>query len=402
MHKFLHYMLLLTSLSCLSQRINAEEINLSIDKYYSPYTGSDLLLSGLRVYQTADDIWLSSTEGNSCAPMVLARMGKFSLEWVLANLAMVTQHEVFGHGARAREFDLANVSYHVDFWHGATYFSRAGNSQLHINQKAALAAGGMEGTSILAKQLQTSWMNGNNTIDSREASMYLVNSLDQSRYVFGTSRNSFSADNDVVSYMNHVNSWHGSHVLNTINLRRKIVWDLLDPMLYYSILSLYNYIWQGESKTSFSTLSMGSASFMPTTRTLLTPWGPELQLLNHFRTADNKYLGVHLRTGRTGGTMSHGVDLHVNPIAEFENLSFNNKLAVWYQPHILKATTAATNSNKFGFAEFFGAAYRVNRSVYSIAEIGFKTSGYLPGTPLTKNLIWRLGFKFNLDAGCKS
>lgn len=358
--------------------------------------GSNWMITGLRAYESLDDILASGSTGKTSNAMCLLRTAKFLFEYSLSNWGMVTQHEIFGHGARAREFHLSNISYDINIFHGTTYFSSQGYSSLNVIQKSALAAGGMEATSVLAGQMEQTWLNSD-TIDRRDATFYLVNSLDQSMYIFGTSDSEFHADNDVQSYINLVNQWQGSQALTLDKLKTKILWDWFDPMIYLSLGSIYNYIASGEPLINFGTLHIKDMRYMPTTRTLLAPWGVEFQLQNHLHTPENKYYGLFLRAGRTGGVNSYGVDFQIMPMQSYPKWSVSNKLSVWYQPHIVKNTTAATNINKFGGADFIRATYNVNNAVKSYAELGWKTSGYLPGVQLAGGWIWRVGFKFSLD-----
>lgn len=382
-------------------RVNAEDFELSIDKYYSPYMGADLMMTGLRGYEALDEIILSGSAGDTSLSMCLGRTAKLLIEYSLSNWGMVAQHEVFGHGARAREFHLYDIDYKVDLFHGYTTYDNTQFNQLNINQKAAIAAGGVEATSILAGKMQDSWMEGD-AIDRLDAIFYLVNSFDQSMYVFSASDSEFHADLEIGSYIDYVNAWQGGNVLTLNTLKGKIAWDWADPMIYFSLWSLYNYIATGEPSVPFSTLHIGKTRFMPTTRTLLTPWGPEFQLQNHFATQDNKYFAVNFRVGRTGGVNSYGADLNMYPLAQYSNWSLNNKLSAWYQPHIVKNTTAPTNTNKYGFAEFMGVSFNLSGAVKAMGEIGYKTSGYLPGVQLSAGWVWRIGLKFSLDVKPKA
>lgn len=379
-----------------TQNAKADDFTLSIDKYYSPYMGSDLMITGLRGYQSLDDIIASSTEGNTSVCMTLIRSGKWLFEFTLSNFAMVVQHEVFGHGARAREFNLSDISYRLKLFSGTTTYSTTEYNALNVNQKAALNTGGVEASSILSQQIERGWMT-NDIIDSRAATLFLVNSLDQSVYAFSTSGSAFHPDNDAVQYINNVNAWQGTNALTSHKLKISTLWDWLDPMIYMSGYELLKYIWEGQQTLNFSTLHVGNSRFMPTTRVLYAPWGPEFQLQNHFFTPAEKYIGVFLRYGKIGAATSYGADLFVNPIAEYECLSLRNQLSVWYQPHLMKNTTAQTNTNKYGFAEFLGAYYKINSSVYAYGELGYKVSGYLQGVQLSRGVIWRVGFKFDLD-----
>jgi len=374
-----------------------DNFELSIDRYYSPYVGGNLMITGLRAYQALDDIFLSGSGGDTSNAMSFARCGKMVFEFSLSHYAMIAQHEIFGHGYRAREFNQTNIRYKVRPFSGYTSMAASSYNPLHPNAKAALAAGGMEATSILAKQLNKNWISSD-AIDRREAILYLVNSFDETRYVFKTNKHNTNSANDVVSYMNMVNAWQGANTLRAGNLKMKTAWNLLDPMIYYSAYSIFRYLWLGEAYVTFDTLKLAGAKYMPTTRTWLAPWGPELQLQNHFYTASNKYLGVHLRGGRTGSKKSYGLDINVDPIATYDRFYLSNSLSVWFQPHLLISPVASTNVNKYGFAEFFALNFKIHPSVVAQAEIGYKTSGYLPGTPLRGGPLYRMALRFNLDS----
>lgn len=373
----------------------ADNVALTIDKYYSPYMGANLMEAGLTGYMAVDDIVASSTEGNRSVCMTLVRSGKWLLDFGVSNFAMVLQHELFGHGARAREFKMNDISYHINLFSGATTYPQSEYNALDVNQRAALSTGGVEATSILAQQIERGWMRSN-VMDRREATMFLVNSLDQSVYAFSTSSNAFHPDNDAQAYINNVNAWYGQNVLTSHKLKIKTLWNWLDPMLYMSVCSLVQYIWEGQPNIQIPTLHIGKSRFLPTTRTLYAPWGPEFQLQAHLYNQQDQYIGIFLRYGKTSSKNSYGADLIVSPMATYECWYIVNKLSAWHQPHLLKNDNAATNTSKYGFGEFISLYYRLNKGVYANGEIGYKVSGYLPGTPLARGVVWRVGFLFNL------
>ncbi len=374
----------------------ADDVVLTIDKYYSPYMGANLMQAGLTGYSALDDIVASSTEGNRSNCMTAIRFGKWLfLDVGISNFATVLQHEIFGHGARAREFKMNDIGYHINLFSGATTYPQAEYNILDVNQKAALSTGGVEATSILAQEIERRWMISN-VMDRRDATLFLINSLDQSVYAFSTSSDAFHPDNDANAYINNVNAWYGKQVLTSHKLKIKTLWNWLDPMLYMSACSIIQYIWEGQPNIQIPTLHIGKSRFLPTTRTLYAPWGPEFQLQAHLYNQQQQYVGVFLRYGKTNSKNSYGADLIVSPMAKYDCWYVANKLSVWHQPHLLKNDTAATNTSKYGFAEFISFYYRLNNGVYANGEIGYKVSGYLPGTPLASGVVWRVGFLFNL------
>lgn len=377
----------------------AEDFSLTIDKYYSPYMGANWMIAGLRGYQAIDDLVASGTVGNTSMCMSMIRFGKWALlDLSVANFASVLQHEVFGHGARAREFKLSDIGYHINLYRGKTTYSETGFDALNVNQKAAVSTGGVEATSILAQQLEQTWMR-NNFIDSRAASMYLVNALDQTVYAFSTSSSTLHPDNDANAYISYVNQWQGNNnALTPHKLKVSMLWSWLDPMLYLSAYSIVNYIWLGKPALDFDTLHIGESRFMPTTNVLFAPWGPEFQLRAHLVDPDNHYLGAFLRYGRTNGKESYGFDIWATPFATYDCWYLINKLSAWYQPHLMQPSST---KNKYGFAEFLGAYFKVAKGIYFNGELGYKVTGYLPGTPLARGVVWRVGFSFDLNLPAK-
>lgn len=375
---------------------NSTTFNLSVDKYYSPYMGSDWMISGLHAYQGIDDIVASSTECNVTSCMTLIRTGKSAFEFTLSSFFNVLQHEIFGHGARAREFNLPDIGYHINIFSGATTYPSGAFNALNVNQRAAVTAGGVEATSILSQELEKD-MFCSGAIDSRAAMMYLVSSLDESIYVFGLDGNSFHPDNDSYSYIGNVNIWYNQQALTPDKLKWAVAWNWLDPMMYLSAWSVFKYITFGTPSLDFTTLHIGESRFMPTTRTYLTPYGPEYNLLLNLYTPKEKYFGINFRYGKTENKNSAGIDLTVAPVSKNECFYIVNKLSAWRQPHLLQNGTAATNSNKYGFGDFLGLYYRLAKNVFIKGELGYKVSGYIPGRQLSRGVYWGVGFTFNVN-----
>lgn len=373
----------------------ADDFTLSVDKYYSPYMGSNWLIAGLRGYEILDNILFSPNVGAPTNWMAVGRTAKWLVEFTLCNWAMVVQHEAFGHGFRGREFKLEPLNYKLNLFRGSTSFNQTNFNNLTSNQRAAYAAGGAEATSILAMELQNTWWASGN-VDYRDATMFLVNALDQSTYVFSAVNKDFHPDVDLNSYISYVNQWQGPGVLTDNNLRFKIAWDWLNPMFYISAYSIFKYFWLGTPHISMDTWHIGAARFMPTTRTLLAPWGPEWQLQLHLFTEQARYTGIYLRGGRTGGKNSYGLDLINKPMANYNCWQIINKLSAWYQPHLNNTVNAALNTNKWGFADFISVVFNASNNVSFFGELGYKLSGYLPGTQLERGVIWRVGFNFEL------
>ncbi len=390
--------LLLCTAPLLAGHAHAYETSftLDIDKYYSPYMGANLLFSAWRGYEAVDDIVASGTAGNTSNCMTLVRTGKLAFEVTLANFLMVIQHEVFGHGARAREFNVSNVGYHINVFTGKTTYPYSSFAQLSVNQQAAMSSGGVEATSIFAAQIENSFFR-NGEVDSRAAVLYLLNTFDESLYAFSTTSSVMHPDNDANAYLLYVNNWfENSTALSSQKMKNSMIWSWLNPMIYMSGFSLIKYLFMGDNTLNFPTLHIGDARFLPTTRVLFAPYGPEYQLLVNLFTKEDKFVGVNLRYGRTSGKTSWGADLIVAPLANYECFYVENKLSIWHQPHLLQ-NYAPQNTNKYGFGEFLTLYYKLARGVYALGEVGYKVSGYMPGRQLSRGVYWNVGVRFDVD-----
>ena len=376
---------------CQSCPIPREPVGLLVDRYFSPYTGAEANILLMRGYELLDDAWLPSTEGDNSFGLICARFGKYLLEGILTNTQIVAQHEVFGHGFRAREFHIP-VSYRITPWGGYTAFSLAQYNKLTLNQKAALSSAGMEADGILANQLASRWLNTQN-IDSREAHLYLGAALDQTLYVLGTrmekDSNPEHTSHDAVQYVNDVNLWFRNQALTTSKLRKKILIDFLNPFLYYSLFSVGDYIICGSQQWEFPMIRIGQYRYLPAFRMALAPYGPEYQFINFINTPDYPIQFI-ARYGNTGGKQSSGLTLKVGQLYASELLYLDGRIDLWQQPQLNKPR-ASLAKNKIGAAAFLTGRYKLSPLLEVMGQVGYKTSGYIPGEVLNASPIIRFG-----------
>lgn len=364
------------------------------DKHFSEITGAALMTSGLRTYQMADDWLIPSTAGDTSACMILGRFGKLVLEnFLLDSYLMVAQHEVFGHGARGREFGLSGLKYNVTPFSGATYFNNTQLLQLSLSEQIAFSAGGIEGDGILAKYLRDQWLNSK-CMDTREANLYYRTSLDQTFYILNTKyyekHSSFPAGHDIKEYIVDVNRWYGSAVLTTQKLRKQALMDFFDPFFFYSLFSMGDYVIEGNQAFEYPMIPIGAYCYLPALRLSLTPFGPEYQFLNFVKGIDN-VIQATLRYGHTGFKRSYGLAVEATRLWTSDLLTFDGKVDIWNQPKLF-TSNAASAPNRFGGAISCIARYRLMDQLDLMGQIGYKTSGYMPGEFLKASPILRVGF----------
>ncbi len=368
-------------------------LGLTLDRYYTPAVGSELVLSLLHGVQTLEDRVLQQTQGDTRLQPVLARIGQFAIEGLLWNTATTAQHEIFGHGFRARECHMP-AHYRVNIGGGGRVrFPVATYNQLSYHEKAAFNAGGMEATSRLAKDLRDQWLNHTH-MDMREAHVYLNASLDQTLYMrdaFKKDKNAIANGHDVGNYVAEVNTWHGATVLTNDKLKNRALLDLLDPYLFYSVYGVGHYLYDGTQSFEYPMINLGDYQYLPALRVIPAPYGIEYQWMNFVKGPDYD-IQAGLRAGKTGTLGSHALDLEINRIFSSDLLFMDLKSSLWHQPKLFTAS-AATTKGHMGAALSIIARYRMTQSVELSGQAGYKTTGYMPGEILKHTPILRVGFK---------
>lgn len=365
-------------------------VGLWVDRYLSPTIGAEAFITAWRGYELLDDAVIPSTAGDSNLYMIAGRFGKFFFETLLASTTMVAQHEFFGHGFRAREFGIPVFKYRIGVLSGYTEYSAAKFNRLSPSEQIAFTAGGMEANNILARQIRNKWLN-NNCLDSREANLYFINTLEQLTYSSSLKNNvTFSDSHDAAAYINQINAWFGKTVLTAHQLKRRSLIDLADPFLFYSLYSMSLYVFEGSQQIEYPMIPIGNYQYLPALRLALAPYGLEYSLQNYIKTPDN-VIQVALKYGNTGGRRSYGLGIDITKIWCYQLLSIDGKIDAWIQPKLFTAT-AARATPKLGGALSFVARYRVFDKLELIGQVGYKTTGYLPGEVLKHSPILRAGF----------
>jgi hypothetical protein len=386
------------SLALIAPHSSAYEYSVLFDKDMSPYAGSSINQSLFNVYKELDDYYLPSSEDKLGFLWGTARFGKFILEDLFASYLTVYQHEVFGHGYRAREFDFKHVSYKVNIASGYTAYSLFDFNKLHTNQKAALSSGGMEANTILSQQIRSNWFL-DQKLDHRDAIFYLKNQMTALNYVYSTAGKKWDTfdGNDVRSYINHVNTWYGATggPLNLGKLRGQVLWNLLDLPLYNSYYALWQYVVCGDQNVDLFMFDVKGYKYLPSGNLLFAPWGTEFQIQNNIITPKNQFITANVRYGSNSFINSFGIDLAIKPILSYKNFEFGNRLFLWRQPHMIISPSAQGANNRFGIADYVSIDYKWTKNISVISEIGYKTAGFILGDPLANSYIVRLGLKYN-------
>lgn len=385
--------LLLYSLCLYASLGTTQQYQIIVDRDLSPYSGASAMISTYNFCKYLDNTYTPVQNNEYDKLRWVTRVATLGVAYVLNGYLMVTQHEIFGHGYRAREFGFSGVEYKIGYYSGATYFYTSDYNKLNTYQQNTLNAAGIEANSILAQQIRSPWFK-NKQIDYRDGLSYAINQIEQLRYVYVTSANDLNNGNDINNYINGVNRYYSNTTtLSNAKMKSLILIDLLDPALFYSLYGLGKYLFYGTNTIPFYMLNVDGYKYLPTIRTILTPWGLEFQLQNFIVTPQQQVIQAHFRAGNNSNITSFGLDVIINPIWKHQNLLVGNQFSIWRQPNG-GAINAATAHLHYGIAEFVNLEYKLNPRVSLLADLGYKTSGFMQGYLLNSGAVIRVGVQW--------
>jgi hypothetical protein len=389
-----------------------EHHELFIDPYYSPYMGSALFLTGHKSLEKIEDQWIppSTSPKRGFAPSV-GRCIELSLFWTPINsLICVVQHEVFGHGYRVRslhhvaEVQGYSIGAPIPYGYGGGATSIGYSERVKIGQIQAVAIGGLEAETILAREQKIKWLSAG-YIDPKSASLYNIAQLSSFAYTFAKTEGEFFSGNDLETYVNLLNALYPKDHISRHTLRSALKYNFLDPMLYYDTAAIWYYVITGKS-LPIPMLSLGDVSCLPNIHVDLAPYGVEYYLENYLLYKNSPFY-TYIKAGKHGGNKYYGAGVHYDEFIQAEKMSMGFRLDGWYQPNFLAEwqlgelmqgymytfVDQQLATSKVGAAVSIVSRVCVNDTLsFFYSDIGYKTEGYLPGFPLQKSVTLRLGF----------
>jgi hypothetical protein len=314
-------------------------------------------------------------------------------------LLLVFNHEVFGHGARLRERFDGPIEYHIEI--PAPYGGGAGETSFVLNRAPtayelmAIAAGGMESTSVVASSVAERAFADQRMLP-RDALRYLLFEFDTQGYVASTDENE-EPGHDVGDFLKTYNDLAiaaGAHTLTPRQLRRESLVGLANPMGAYALFGIARYWWNGATDVPVPTLSIGGVRYLPLVRYRLTPYGTEWSLVNALA-GRMRPTEVELRIGRSPLETPWGIGVRQRSVARWRGWSVDGAVDMWRQPPI-----AGTDPRRVDLELRTGARVRGRAShglapgtsrATLIVEVGVKSAGYLPGEPMRRGVVARAG-----------
>lgn len=342
---------------------------------------------------------------------VTLRLTKVVLvEDVADYLAVIVQHELYGHGSRLREFGIRpGFSIHLPPPYGSgggsTSWSVESNQRLTPHEEVVVYLAGVEGNAILGQQIRYNWLLRGNA-HHREAVLYFRTANNLALYAWSTKAGNRFPGNDVLAYLADLNSLEGY----PDSLRRKLTLDGLTAQTLVNVLNPFNlfavytflvrYVWLGERDYELPMLRIGKNRYLPSLRLGLTPFGSEFYLENLVRSGEAVW-NLYARLGDPTFHTFGGVGFAAVNVGAGPGRWLDGRVDLWHQP-ALALGGAIVPSSGGGLGGALGATLyqRVPGTSFLDLAAGAlaKTSGFLEGERLRRGVTFRVGVSFREGA----
>ena len=314
-------------------------------------------------------------------------------------------HEVFGHGARAREFGFP-VSYRIDFpppfgnGSGSTIFDRPLEIGVNVSryEDLAITIAGIETSNMSWSRLADQWIE-RGAFDYRDASRFTTAQLTSFTNTLVTSGSDGSR---YIAILNGMRQDDGKEFIDVDDFEVRSLVNLLNPLFVVALYrSAITYLFTGREVYSVPMISLGGGvRYVGWPRYILTPFGPEWGMENLF-SRNGQQLRLRFRISDGIGASTVGGGVRVKKLFRSDRYSVDGRIEVWDQPGFnLLGRGLKTRSGGFGGAlvstvRFTPDLLTRGSLIWSIVgDLGYKTAGYLEGEALDRGLVLRVGGSF--------
>ena len=341
---------------------------------------------------------------------VVYRLGTYTLlESPLNRLALVAQHEVFGHGAVFRERGWENVSYRVDL--PAPYGFGGGSARSALPATATIdavgtaSAAGSNANSVLADAIVEDALQSDRLVHTAAAA-YVANALDPALYVLaglgGQEGNPFDR-NDASSLLGTLNARAAERGLGRVSvedLQRGAAASALDPVLYVGLYGVVKeYLYSGREAVRIPMIRLGSVRYLPAVRYTYGPHGGEV-MLDHRLVQVDRTARVRMRTSAGAVQTTWGLGARVTSLARVRGVDLDAGLDVWDQPSLQFDTREPVRGGGLGGAARVAAhvPLALDGRGAAFVEVGAKTFGFVGGDPMRGGPLVRVGLSLQTIA----
>ena len=404
----------------LSFRVDGQSNSAIIfDQHQSAVFGSYNLLTLHRGLYTLEDKYIPNQpfrENNfwkKTAGFGYRLVKLLALDAQIDHLMALTQHEVFGHGSRFREFGYTGNSFNLNMYFpfgNGSGFARWGTlgpkyTYPTTQEVMTMQLSGVGGEAQLANDLSAQILS-DDTLHYRQGMLYLIaqnNLLLYTFYTRFTPTKNLKAGNDMVNYMNQINYLYLIPVGKNYNITRLSNQSLLalaNPLQAYAAFSiLYTYGIKGQSQLKrLPMIRMGKVRYLPALGYALSPFGGEFHFINYIRYKSILFCG-DFSLGDNTFKDFYGISLKGYNILNLKWLALNAHLDFWNQPKLeLDSYQKPAVGNDPGAAvklDMMLHPFKLPHQLGIFLQTGYKSKGYLLGETLAPSFILRYGISMH-------
>ena len=362
-----------------------------LDRKMSPHTAGNDLIFLYRGISSAQTRYLGPNKS-----FWLRLAETLAVYYPLANWSATVQHEIFGHGWRARSLgkDVAEVkSYQIYTPFPYSKYTKAGKTSgwasldITTDQRLAINIGGLESEIVLARKLKKGWI-GSRHVEKRLSWLYYSTAFSFTNYALSLGKTN-GLGHDVANYITRLNELYPSRPINHRYVKWHSVLNLLDPMLWFAAFENFYYITTGKD-LAVPMFQTKGVKWLPSYRTDLTPFGLENRFETYFL-IDDKLLYLYGNFAKRGSTSAFGLGFDRHALFKFRKTSFDVECDIWNQPKMaLDLGTERSGKSLWGVRALLTMNVNFGSLIW-YEQFGFKTKGYYAGESLKAALIGRLG-----------
>lgn len=334
------------------------------------------------------------------------------LDVPIASFQGTLVHEVFGHGARAREFGQwpayqlkVPVPWSFILGDGAPFSGRTEYARTGIaDRDDPVHAGGIESSEL---SIAWTWREG---LTRGELSAFALVGLlrDEADYLprilfdgqrLGQGGTSSDPDSWFDGLSGRFNLWRADD-LRSLDRRIRVAYatKLLDPAVWVALKGvLWDFLVHGRRAVQLPRLSRPGGWWLPGVRVVPSPFGLEHQL--RLDLGDQGWLvETTVRFSSSGLAQSVGLGIHAYQLPVGPGVRLGVEADAWVQPELLFDLRNVQDAPlRFGAASAVLLDVRLLERLWLSGKLGAKLPGFLMGQPLHGGPFGYLGLRVSLD-----
>ncbi|MFH0865117.1 MAG: hypothetical protein V1904_02910 [Bacteroidota bacterium] len=376
------------------------------EKKFTSVTGAEGLLTLHKAFYSFEEKFLppnpfeNQKKSSKIYNGIYRAVKTAAIDYPVDYLIGLTQHEVFGHGARFNEFNYTNCSFHLSlpFPYGKGHGFAEGYPPINstLDQSMSMIVSGNESNTVLSEILRTKWLT-DDSIHYRDFFLYAGGFHNTTQYIVTNLKKSYG---DIASYLLDIEIKYYSETGKkyTIDDLKKFAFiNLLDPFQYIAFFNWANYLASGKQKEKLLMIKLGKLRYLPSFNLGLSPFGAEFYFYNYLKSEKHLYK-FFFRYGDPKFVNFYGGGISATNIIHRKNFLFDATADFWNQPSLTlqdeKNKTRKTNDG-FGTCLSGTLSCHIMNKVNLVLISGYKTDGFVQGEALSKGFFLRTGFGFH-------